>query len=178
MSMAVLPVSFKGAAVVMGVASCGKTSVGELLAEKLSAHFIEGDRLHPATNVAKMSAGNALTDEDRWPWLRAIGESLAGREPAVASCSALKKIYREAIAKAAQRKVYFIYLHGSRELLESRIRARKGHFMPASLLDSQLNTLEIPSADEPALKLDIALPVAELVVLAKEWLLNQDGKNG
>lgn len=173
MSMAVSPVSFKGAAVVMGVASCGKTSVGELLAEKLSAHFIEGDRLHPASNVAKMSAGNPLTDEDRWPWLKAIGESLAGKEPAIASCSALKKIYRETISKAARRKVYFIYLHGSRELLENRIGTRKGHFMPASLLDSQLKTLEIPTSDEPALRLDIALPVTKLAQLAAEWLSQQ-----
>lgn len=171
--MAELPVSFKGAAVVMGVASCGKTSVGELLAEKLNAHFIEGDRLHPATNVAKMSAGNPLTDEDRWPWLKAIGESLAGREAAVASCSALKRVYREAITKAAQRPVYFIYLHGSRELLESRIGARTGHFMPASLLDSQLATLQMPAPDERALRLDIALPVTELAERAKTWLLTQ-----
>jgi gluconokinase len=167
---------FTGAAVVMGVASCGKTSVGELLAEKLHAHFIEGDRLHPAANVAKMSAGNPLTDEDRWPWLAAIGQSLAGKEACVASCSALKRIYREAIAKAAQRPVYFIYLHGSRELLEQRIGARKGHFMPASLLDSQLQTLQEPAADERALKLDIALPVKELVVQAKDWLLDQGHK--
>lgn len=171
--MAELPVSFKGAAVVMGVASCGKTSVGELLAEKLNAHFIEGDRLHPATNVAKMSAGNPLTDEDRWPWLKAIGESLAGREAAVASCSALKRVYREAITKAAQRPVYFIYLHGSRELLESRIGARTGHFMPASLLDSQLATLQMPAPDERALRLDITLPVTELAERAKTWLLTQ-----
>ena len=173
MSMAVLPVSFKGAAVVMGVASCGKTSVGELLAEKLHAHFIEGDRLHPATNVAKMSAGNPLTDDDRWPWLKAIGESVAGREACVASCSALKRSYREAITKAAQRSVYFIYLHGSRELLENRIGARKGHFMPASLLESQLRTLEEPAPDELALRLDIALPISELTDRAKAWLLAQ-----
>jgi gluconokinase len=166
-------VSFKGAAVVMGVASCGKTSVGELLAEKLSAHFIEGDRLHPATNVAKMSAGNPLTDEDRWPWLRAIGESLAGKEAAIASCSALKRIYREAITKAAQRPVYFIYLHGSRELLEQRIGARRGHFMPATLLDSQLRTLEEPASDELALRLDISMTVNDLAEHAKAWLLTQ-----
>jgi gluconokinase len=164
-------VFFKGAAVVMGVASCGKTSVGELLAEKLNAHFIEGDRLHPATNVAKMSAGNPLTDDDRWPWLKAIGEGLAGREPAIASCSALKRIYRETITKAAQRPVYFIYLHGTREILEQRIGTRKGHFMPPSLLDSQLATLEIPAADEKALRLDISLPVNELAERAKQWLL-------
>ncbi len=157
----------------MGVASCGKTAVGEMLAEKLSAHFIEGDRLHPATNVAKMSAGNPLTDEDRWPWLKAIGESLAGREACIASCSALKRVYRETIAKAAQRPVYFIYLFGSRELLEQRIGARKGHFMPASLLDSQLATLQEPAEDELALKLDISLPINEFAARAKAWLLLQ-----
>jgi gluconokinase len=171
MSTVVLPVSFKGAAVVMGVASCGKTSVGELLAEKLSAHFVEGDRLHPASNVAKMSAGNPLTDEDRWPWLAAVGGALAGREGAIGSCSALKRVYREAIAKAAQRRVYFIYLSGSRELLQDRINARQGHFMPPSLLDSQLRTLEEPGADEVALKLDIAEPVDVLAEKAKAWLL-------
>ncbi len=176
MLMAASPVSskrFTGAAVVMGVASCGKTTVGELLAEKLNAHFIEGDRLHPATNVAKMSAGNPLTDDDRWPWLAAVGQSLAGREACVGSCSALKRIYRKAITKAAQRSVYFIYLHGSRELLESRIGARNDHFMPASLLDSQLKTLEMPTADEQALTLDIALPITEIVSRSKEWLLKQ-----
>ena len=173
MSMAESPVSFKGTAVVMGVASCGKTSVGELLAEKLNAHFIEGDRLHSAANVAKMSAGNPLTDDDRWPWLAAIGQSLAGREACVGSCSALKRAYREAIAKAAQRKVYFIYLIGSRELLQERINARQGHFMPPSLLDSQLRTLEEPAADELALKLDIAEPVDVLAEKAKAWLITQ-----
>jgi gluconokinase len=178
MLMGVLPVSFKGAAVVMGVASCGKTSVGELLAEKLNAHFIEGDRLHSAANVAKMSAGNPLTDDDRWPWLAAIGQSLAGREACVGSCSALKRVYRETIAKAAQRPVYFIYLHGSRELLGQRIGARKGHFMPASLLDSQLATLQMPEADELALRLDIALPVNELAERAKAWLVSRPPLQG
>ncbi len=173
MLMAGSPVSFKGAAVVMGVASCGKTSVGELLAEKLNAHFIEGDRLHPATNVAKMSAGVPLNDDDRWPWLKAVGESLAGREAAVASCSALKRVYREAITASAQRPVYFIYLYGSRLVLESRIGSRKGHFMPASLLDSQLATLEEPAADERAFRLDIVQPVEELAETAKVWLLRQ-----
>jgi gluconokinase len=147
--------------------------VGELLAEKLNAHFIEGDRLHSAANVAKMSAGNPLTDEDRWPWLAAIGQSLAGREACVGSCSALKRAYRHAIAKAAQRPVHFIYLHGSREILEQRIGSRRGHFMPASLLESQLQALEEPSTDELALKLDIGMSVSELAERAKTWLLTQ-----
>lgn len=171
MLMAALPVSFKGAAVVMGVSSCGKTAVGEVLAEKLSAHFIEGDRLHSAANVAKMSSGVSLTDDDRWPWLVAVGQSLAGREACVGSCSALKRIYREAIAKAAQRPVHFIYLQGSPELLQSRINARQGHFMPATLLSSQLATLEPPAPDELALQLNIELPVNTLAEQAKLWLI-------
>ncbi len=154
----------------MGVASCGKTSVGERLAEKLDARFIEGDLLHPAANVAKMSAGRPLNDEDRWPWLKAIGEAMAGNEACIASCSALKRVYRETIAKAAQRPVCYIYLHGSRELLDQRIKARTGHFMPASLLDSQLATLEEPGAEENALRLDIASSVNELAEQATTWL--------
>lgn len=173
MLTAASPRFFKGAAVVMGVASCGKTTIGELLAESLSAHFIEGDRLHPVSNVAKMSAGKPLSDGDRWPWLAAVGASLAGKEGCVASCSALKHIYREAIAKAARRPVYFIYLHGSRDLLEQRINARQSHFMPASLLDSQLKTLEPPVPGERALQLDIERSVPELVDKARNWLLQQ-----
>ena len=157
----------------MGVASCGKTSVGQLLAKNLNAPFVEGDSLHPAANIAKMSAGYPLTDADRWPWLEAVGHAMAGREVCVGSCSALKRVYREAISKAAQRPVYFIYLYGSRALLEQRIAARTGHFMPASLLDSQLQTLEEPEADELALKLDIILPVDELAQRAKAWLQAQ-----
>ena len=162
---------FKSAAVVMGVTSCGKTSVGEALAEKLGAAFIEGDKLHPAANVAKMSAGIPLTDEDRWPWLELIGKALAGRDGRIASCSSLKRAYRERIARAANRPVAFVFLDGSRELLQARINARRNHFMPPSLLDSQLNTLEPPGPDENALRLDIASPVSELVEDATQWLI-------
>jgi carbohydrate kinase (thermoresistant glucokinase family) len=161
---------FKGAAVVMGVASCGKTAVGEALATRLGVPFIEGDKLHPAANIAKMSAGIALADEDRWPWLAEIGQQLAGSEGKIASCSALKRVYRERIARAAGRPVAFVFLHGGRALLEKRIAARKGHFMPPSLLDNQLQTLEPPQPDEWALRLDIAQPVAELVTQAASWL--------
>ena len=161
---------FSGAVVVMGVTSCGKTVVGEGLAKKLGVAFIEGDKLHPAANVAKMSSGVPLTDEDRWPWLEEIGRSLAGTEGKIASCSALKRIYRERIAKAAGRPVAFVFLDGGRELLSQRINARKNHFMPPSLLDSQLKTLEPPGADENALRLDIVAPVAVLVDKAASWL--------
>ena len=162
---------FEGAVVVMGVTSCGKTTVGEALAKELNAaFFIEGDKLHPESNIAKMSAGIALTDEDRWPWLIRVGMALAGHECKIASCSALKRVYRERIAQAAGRPVAFVFLDGSRELLMKRIAERKGHFMPPSLLDSQLKTLEPPQPDEWALRLDIAQPVAELVVQAAAWL--------
>ncbi len=162
---------FEGAVVVMGVTSCGKTTVGEALATALHAEvFIEGDKLHPPANIAKMSAGIPLTDDDRWPWLTRIGNELAGTGCKVASCSALKRAYRERITIAASRPVAFIFLSGSRELLAERIAARKGHFMPPSLLDSQLATLEIPAPDELAVTIDIALPVAEQVARAAQFL--------
>ena len=165
---------FRGAAIVMGVTSCGKTSVGEALAQQLECRFIEGDRLHPASNIAKMSAGQPLNDGDRWPWLDIIGKAMstelvAGRG-VVASCSALRKIYRQKLAQSARAPIKFIFLHGSREVLAARIAARKGHFMPPSLLDSQLKTLEIPGPDEEALHLDVALPVDELVKRARAFL--------
>lgn len=166
---------FKGAAVVMGVAGCGKTTVGEALAQALGLPwFIEGDKLHPEANIAKMSAGIPLTDEDRWPWLARIGAALAGGEGKIATCSALKRIYRERIAEAAGRPVAFVFLDGARTTLEKRMRERKGHFMPASLLDSQLATLERPGGDERALRLDIDQPVGLLVAQARDWLLSRE----
>lgn len=165
---------FKGAVIVMGVTSCGKTSVGEGLARELKCPFIEGDRLHPAANIAKMSAGTPLDDEDRWPWLEAIGQAMkveCGKgKGVVAACSALKKSYRQRLSQAAGQPVTFIFLHGSRELLAARMAARKGHFMPISLLDSQLATIEIPGPDEDAVHLDVALPVDELVKRAKAYV--------
>ena len=120
-----------------------------------------------------MSAGTPLNDDDRWPWLAAVGASLGGKGAAIASCSALKRGYREAIAKAAQRPILFIYLHGSKEVLQRRINARQGHFMPASLLDSQLKTLEPPGPDEQALELDIEQSMPQLVERAHSWILEQ-----
>jgi gluconokinase len=169
---------FTGAAVVMGVASCGKTTIGEAIAARLGCRFIEGDRLHAPESVAKMSAGIALTDADRWPWLARIGEALTGDNGAIAACSALKKSYREAIAKAAGRPVTFIHLHGSRELLARRIAERKGHFMPPTLLDSQLATLETPGTDEAAITLDIAGAPGLIVDKAVTYLLQSTNANG
>lgn len=165
---------FSGAAVVMGVASCGKTSVGEMLARELGVAFVEGDKLHPKSNIGKMSAGMALTDDDRWPWLTEVGRSLCGETGKIASCSALKKSYRQHITRSAHRPVAFIFLDGQRALLEQRISERKDHFMPASLLESQLTTLERPGPGECFRRFDIAMSVRDIVQQARAWLLQQD----
>jgi gluconokinase len=163
---------FKGAAVVMGVTSCGKTTLGEALAKALQVKFVEGDSLHPPANIAKMSSGQPLNDEDRWPWLSKVGESLRGSEGIITSCSSLKKIYRDLIVAEAARPVMFIHLDGPREVLAARIAARKGHFMPPSLLDSQLATLERLSAGENFVTVPIAVALEDQVALASKALLS------
>lgn len=173
MSMAASPPCsdvFIGAVVVMGVASCGKTTIGRMLAERLGLRFVEGDALHAPASIAKMTRGEALTDDDRWPWLRRVGESLRGDDGAVASCSALKRAYRAAIAEAAGRPVSFIHLHGTHEALAQRIASREGHFMPASLLASQLATLEMPEPGEAAVTLDIAGTPGQILAAAEAFL--------
>ena len=154
--------------VVMGVAGCGKTSVGEALAERLGWVFLEGDAFHPQSNKDKMAAGNPLTDANRWPWLDRIAAemaALAGRgDSAIVGCSALKRVYRDRLkAGAGDETVLFVHLTGSLEVHRQRIRARTGHFMPASMLDSQLATLEPPGADEGAMTVDIDQPLAAMV---------------
>lgn len=148
--------------VVMGVSGSGKSTVGRLVADALGARFVDGDDLHPASNVAKMSAGIPLDDDDRAPWLRAVGRALAEGGPTgtVVACSALKRSYRDLIRTEAPGTV-FAELDGTRELLATRLD-RPGHFMPASLLDSQLAILEPLHADEAGLRLDIAAPPTEL----------------
>lgn len=144
--------------VVMGVSGCGKTTVGRLLAQHLGVPFIEGDELHPARNVELMASGIALTDEDRSGWLDAVAAELARRpQGAVASCSALRRRYRDRLRRAVP-DLRFVHLQGDRTVLEGRLAKRRGHYMPASLLDSQLQTLEPPSADEQPLELDITEP--------------------
>lgn len=149
--------------VVMGVSGSGKSTVGRAVADALGAPFVDGDDLHPAANVAKMAAGIPLTDADREPWLRAVGRTLAdgGDAGMVVACSALKRSYRDLIRSEAPGTV-FAELDGPPELLRERM-IRPGHFMPASLLDSQLATLEPLQPDEAGLRLDIARPPAELV---------------
>lgn len=147
----------------MGVSGCGKTTIGALVARDLGLPFIDGDSLHPVENIAKMAAGTPLDDGDRAPWLELVGKTLAGSaDGLVVACSALKRSYRDAIRAQAPDAV-FLHLDGSREVLGSRLEGRSGHFMPAALLDSQLATLEPLQADEAAVVIDIAAPVAELV---------------
>jgi beta-N-acetylhexosaminidase len=150
--------------VVMGVSGCGKTTIGDLVARELGVPFLDGDSLHPVENVAKMAAGTPLTDEDRWPWLATVGSELAaaGNGGLVLACSALRRSYRDAIRAQAPDTV-FLHLHGSKEVLGSRLEGRSGHFMPAALLESQLATLEPLEADEAGILVDIAGPVAQVV---------------
>jgi gluconokinase len=151
----------------MGVSGSGKTTVGARLAAALGMRFVDADDLHPAANVEKMTAGLPLTDADRWPWLDAVGAVLAHGEVVVA-CSALRRIYRDRLRDAAP-GLELVYLHGGRELLAERMR-RPGHFMPESLLDSQLDTLEPPTFDERPLAFDVAEPVDEIVAAAAALL--------
>lgn len=156
--------------IIMGVAGCGKTTVGERLAEATGFQFIDGDELHPQANIDKMSSGGALTDDDRWPWLEAIGETLA-RAPGsiIIGCSALKRSYRDVIRNRAGGRVRFFHLSGNRQLISERMISRTAHFMPPSLLDSQFATLEPPAADEDAVTIDIARPLDDnIAALARQ----------
>ena len=149
------------ALVIMGVSGSGKSTVGELLAERLGWDMMEGDRLHPPANVEKMRRGIPLGDADRAPWLDRIGEELrawaaAGRS-GVLTCSALKRDYRARIL-AVRPDVRFVYLKGSKELIASRVSARHHEYMPASLLESQFETLEEPMPDEPVFTVDAGDP--------------------
>jgi carbohydrate kinase (thermoresistant glucokinase family) len=152
--------------VVMGVSGCGKTTVAAGLAHRYGWVLLEGDAFHPPANVAKMKAGIPLTDDDRWPWLRAIAARAAelrgqGVSAAVA-CSALKRAYRD-ILVGGHPDVVLLYLRGSRALIAARMAQRKGHFMPTALLDSQFATLQEPGADENPLILDIGAPVDAVI---------------
>ena len=152
--------------VVMGVSGAGKSTIATILAERLGWTFEEGDSLHPTVNVEKMSAGIPLTDEDRWPWLAKVADWIDGRldtgESGVITCSALKRSYRNVINRRGV-GVEFVYLALDRVDLEERVESRRNHFMPPTLLDSQLDTLEPPGATEPAIEVDAGAD-AQLVV--------------
>jgi len=145
----------------MGVSGCGKSSVGASLAAALGLTFVEGDTLHPRANVEKMSKGIALDDADRWPWLEEIGAALRSGSGAgvVVSCSALKRSYRQTLRQAANGALQIVFLQGSRAVLEQRLQQRPDHFMPATLLQSQLETLENPSDETGVITVDIDQPL-------------------
>ena len=163
--------------VIMGVSGSGKSTVGKLLAQKLGATFIDADSLHSAANVAKMEAGIPLDDADRKPWLELVGKKFTetGETSVVIACSALKRSYRD-IIRRADPTVRFVLLHGARELLAERITKRRDHFMPASMLDSQLQTLEPLQPDESGFTLNIAKRPEELAIEAADRL-HQFGDN-
>jgi len=152
--------------VVMGVSGSGKSTVGEALAARLDLPFADADDLHPAANKDKMAAGEALSDEDRWPWLARVGEWLAQHpDGGVVTCSALKRAYRDVLRDHAP-TAYHVHLAGSRDVIAERQAGRRGHFMPASLLDSQFDTLEPLGDDEAGIVVDVADPVEEVVAAA------------
>ena len=161
--------------VIMGVAGCGKSSVGAALSLATAIPYRDGDDLHPAANVAKMAAGSPLTDANRWPWLDLVAAELARNAPLMIGCSALKRAYRDRIRAGAGGPVLFIHLTGSRAVIEARMAARKNHFMPASLLDSQFAALEPPGPDEPHLTVDIDQALAAIVARLRQSLPDPPG---
>ena len=154
------------AILVMGVSGVGKTTVAEVLAARLGWAFLDADKLHPPGNVAKMRSGTPLTDDDRWPWFEAIGKGIdrraAAREPIVVACSALKRAYRTVLSDGRP-GLRLVYLHGTRELIMTRLEARRGHYFPAGLLDSQLAALEEPHTNERAIIAGVDQPIAAIV---------------
>jgi gluconokinase len=169
--------------IVMGVSGSGKTTIAAGLARAEGWILLEGDSFHPPANIAKMMAGTPLTDEDRWPWLRAIAaredELLAAGQSAVVACSALKRSYRD-ILIGTRPDTVLMYLRGSKALIAGRMKSRKGHFMPAALLDSQFAALEEPGPDEHPIIVDIGGPSESVVQdairqLKEHRLLKEDG---
>lgn len=154
------------ALIVMGVSGSGKSTIAETLAERIGWRCEDGDRFHPASNIAKMSAGQPLTDEDRWPWLKAIADEidrlLMKGERVVVACSALKRAYRNVLVHG-QDDIRIVFLDGTQELIAGRLAARRGHFMPPGLLDSQFKTLERPTADERPIVVSIDATVDAVV---------------
>lgn len=168
------PLTLTHPVVVMGVSGCGKSTVGERLAEIAGISFVEGDALHPAGNIEKMSKGVPLTDEDRLPWLERIGADIKASmdcgQAIIVSCSSLKRSYRDTLRTAAGGKLAFVFLEGTRDLLLSRMGARQGHFMPVSLLDNQLQVLEVPTGEAGVVTVNIDNPIETIVLLARNGL--------
>lgn len=152
--------------VVMGVAGAGKSTLARAIADRLKIPYLEADDLHPPANVAKMSSGQPLTDADRWPWLDAVAAWIDARaragEAAVVACSALKRRYRERLAREHP-SVRFAYVTGSPELVTARMKARRDHYFPVSLIASQFDALEPPEPDENAISVNMELPLSAQV---------------
>jgi gluconokinase len=161
------------AIIVMGVSGSGKSTIGALLAEALGWPFADADGFHPAANVAKMAAGQPLTDADRWPWLDAIaahiGASRTAGQPVVVACSALRRAYRERL-RAGHSDLIFLHLAGAPAVIAERQAARQGHFMPPSLMASQFATLEDPAAEADAVTVSVSASPHEVVAAALEQL--------
>ena len=160
------------ALVVMGVSGSGKSTIADALAKRLGWRCEDGDKFHPASNVAKMSAGQPLTDEDRWPWLQAIADEIdrncMRQQHVVVACSALKRAYRDILVHD-RNDVRFVFLDGTEALIAGRLAARKGHFMPPGLLASQFRTLERPGANERPITVSIDAPVETIA----DYIVNQ-----
>lgn len=150
----------------MGVSGCGKSEIGRRLAARLGIDYVEGDAFHPAANVAKMSAGFPLDDDDRLGWLNVLADRIAAArrqgQPLVLSCSSLKRRYRD-LLRSGDPQLVFVHLHGERETIAARMQSRPGHFMPPALLDSQLRDLEPLQPDESGFQLDIRCAPDDLI---------------
>lgn len=156
--------------VVMGVSGCGKSTVGQAIAQALGVEFADGDDFHPISNKQKMAAGTPLTDDDRWPWLAIVAEWLASPpDGGVIACSALKRSYRDALRQGAP-GTFFVHLHGPKQEALRRVQSRPDHFMPASLVDSQYETLELLGEDEEGVQLDFRDSVDDLVEQTRQAL--------
>lgn len=154
----------------MGVAGCGKSTVGKAVADHFEIPWVEGDSLHDPASIEKMSNGEPLTDADRWPWLQRVGEQLSGYDAAaVVGCSALRKVYRQHIVSHSTMPLAFIHLAAEQSIIGRRMQERKGHFMPASLLDSQFKTLEPLTPDETGVVIDISQSVERVVAEAIDY---------
>lgn len=166
--------------IVMGVSSSGKSAVGEALGVKLDAPFLDGDGYHPPANKEKMRAGTPLTDEDRWPWLETLAKALhdtaADKGVAVGACSALKRAYRDYLVEKAGEPILYILLDGPRQVIADRIAKRQHEYMPASLLDSQLATLERASGDENAVTLSLEDSIEEITGKAAQIIATLNDK--
>lgn len=157
--------------IVMGVTGCGKTTIAEGLAQQINGLFIEADDLHSQANIKKMSAGQPLTDADRWPWLDQIGHAmLAAQGITIVSCSSLRRVYRDRIRSSVNAPVGFIHLVGQQDVIANRMQARSEHFMPVSLLKSQLDLLEPLEPDEDGVEINIDLPVVDVLSASKLYI--------